>query len=232
MIIIIGRGHGGTRLISQTLAASGVFMGPTNDSGDMVPAIKMYMAASIAGSKVKQIDRYQWDFYPLVDSMPTQEYRSFVLSYIEPILQSESYQRGWKLPETILSFPWIVRMFPDARFIHWTRDPRDAILDYHLTDNLKKFNVPTMASSIMEKRIESWIYQRQIVDAMPPPSKMIHVRFEDFVLHQDRELFRLSNFLGIHLNKVKVLPEKVGEYKREKLVYAVSREILDKYGYT
>ena len=35
MITIIGRGHGGTRAISHTLMASGVFMGATiNESGD------------------------------------------------------------------------------------------------------------------------------------------------------------------------------------------------------
>ena len=38
LITVIGRGHSGTRAMSHTLSASGVFMGaPLNVSGDLVP---------------------------------------------------------------------------------------------------------------------------------------------------------------------------------------------------
>ena len=46
---VIGRGHSGTRSISHTLSASGVYMGePLNGSGDLIPAEENTLADSIA----------------------------------------------------------------------------------------------------------------------------------------------------------------------------------------
>jgi hypothetical protein len=48
MVTIIGRGHSGTRAISHTLSASGVYMGePLNNSGDLIPPQDMYDACRI-----------------------------------------------------------------------------------------------------------------------------------------------------------------------------------------
>ena len=50
-ITIIGRGHSGTRAISHTLTASGVFMGaPQNDAGDLLSVF-----AVLGGMIVEQI---------------------------------------------------------------------------------------------------------------------------------------------------------------------------------
>ena len=48
LITIIGRGHSGTRAMSHTLTASGVFMGePLNRSGDLLPPQDMYDACRV-----------------------------------------------------------------------------------------------------------------------------------------------------------------------------------------
>ena len=48
LITIIGRGHSGTRAMSHTLSASGVFMGaPLNVSGDLLPPEEMYDACRV-----------------------------------------------------------------------------------------------------------------------------------------------------------------------------------------
>ena len=48
LITVIGRGHSGTRAISQTLSDSGVYMGePLNKSWDLIPAGEMYDACRI-----------------------------------------------------------------------------------------------------------------------------------------------------------------------------------------
>ena len=45
LITVTGRGHSGTRAMSHTLTASGVFMGePLNTSGDLLPGDSMYEA--------------------------------------------------------------------------------------------------------------------------------------------------------------------------------------------
>ena len=49
LITIIGRGHSGTRAISHTLSASGVWMGePLNMSGDLLPPEAMYEASRLS----------------------------------------------------------------------------------------------------------------------------------------------------------------------------------------
>ena len=57
------------------------------------------------------------------------------------MLESTSEHTGWKIPETTLVFPWILRMFPDIKYIHWVRNPRDAMLNRHMTDNLNDFGI-------------------------------------------------------------------------------------------
>ena len=50
---IIGRGHSGTRAISHTLSASGVWMGePLNISGDLLPPQAMYQASRLIARHV------------------------------------------------------------------------------------------------------------------------------------------------------------------------------------
>ena len=60
LITIIGRGHSGTRSISHTLSASGVFMGePLNVSGDLLPPQKMYDACRVFAQYVKYLGNNQ-----------------------------------------------------------------------------------------------------------------------------------------------------------------------------
>ena len=50
---IIGRGHSGTRAMSHTLSASGVWMGePLNGSGDLLPPQAMYVPSHRHGVPV------------------------------------------------------------------------------------------------------------------------------------------------------------------------------------
>ena len=107
-------------------------------------------------------------------------------------------------------------MFPDARYIHWVRDPRDGLLGRHLTDDLADFGVPgDRADDAMERRAASWKYQVEIVRATPDPAHVIRVRFEDFVLRQEETLARLEAFLGFPLARIPVRPESVGRWRQQ-----------------
>ena len=215
LITIIGRGHGGTRAMSQTLVESGVYMGAQlNPSYDLVPAEDLYEACRVMARHVVHLGGLKWDFSKL-HAMPIDpEFTRLVESYLSSVLGSDSEKKGWKLPETTLIYPWIVRMFPEAYFIHWSRDPRDSILGAHLTDNLADFGIPYDATDDLRlKRAISWKYQREIVKATPPPLHTIDVRFEDFILDQERTLARLEEFLGIPVARIEVRPESVGRWK-------------------
>jgi len=214
MITVIGRGHSGTRAISHTLSQSGVYMGETlNPSGDMIPAQDLYEACRVMGAHVKYLGNLTWDFSRLHTMPLDSQFEKLVKSYLESVLNSSNPQKGWKLPETTLVYPWIIRMFPDTRTIFWNRDPRDCILGGHLTDNLSKFGIEgPEIENIFEQRAVSWIYQYQIVQSTPLPEKWIKIRFEDFVLDQEKTLEKLENFLEIPLVKIPVKQAPLGRW--------------------
>ncbi|MBN1935206.1 MAG: sulfotransferase, partial [Anaerolineae bacterium] len=129
LIIIIGRGHGGTRAMSHTLYASNVYMGALlNRSGDLVPPQDMYEACRVLASYVKWQDGLEWDWSDLLTMDIPQEFTDLIHAYLKSVLDSPDEHKGWKIPETTLCFPWIMRMFPQAKYIFWVRDPRDSIL--------------------------------------------------------------------------------------------------------
>ncbi len=216
LITVIGRGHGGTRAISHTLYASGVWMGDTlNGSGDLLPPGDMYAACRVMARYVEWKGGLEWDFSRLQAVPIPNEFKSLIESYLKSVLASKAAARGWKIPETTLVYPWIVRMFPEIRYIFWTRDPRDSIAGGHLTDDLADFGIGyPKTDDVFRRRAISWKYQYDIVRATPRPAQWIDVRFEDFVLRQEATLERLEKFLGIDLGRIVVRPDTVERWKR------------------
>ncbi len=250
LIIVIGRGNGGTRLMSETLSKSGVYMGTTNESGDLVPAEDMYAAVKIAGSFVSMEGKHQWDFSKLIAAEPPAEFIHLVNKYLFDTIVTDNKNIGFKLPETLLALPFIFKMFPNAYYIFWTRDVRDTISGNHITDNLADFNIPCEINTnqpskdsmpihplshliikpkrtIVDQRLESWIYQKQIVESIPRPDLFIDVKFEDFVLNQEETLNKISDFLSIPLVAIPVDQNQVGAYKNFGI--NIENSILDKY---
>ncbi len=215
MITIIGRGHSGTRAISHTLSASGVFMGaPLNESGDLLPPDDLYEACRVMARYVEHRGRLDWDFSRLFTMPIDPAFTRLVESFLSSVLHSSAPRTGWKLPETTLILPWIVRLFPDIDYIYWRRDPRDSILSGHVTDDLANFGVPyDRTEDERLRRAISWQYQYNIMEATPPPARRTDVRFEDFVLRQNSTLRHLEDFLGFPLEKIAVNPEAVGRWR-------------------
>jgi len=221
IVTVIGRGHSGTRIMSHTLSASGCYMGAQlNDSGDLIPAEDFYEACRLMARHVVHKGGLEWDFSRLHTMPIDPAFTRLVESYLSSVLTSEAENKGWKLPETTLAYPWIVRMFPDAYYIHWVRDPRDSIIGDHLTDDLSDFGVSyDKTDDIRLMRAISWKYQRELVRATPPPKRTIQVRFEEFVLAQDETLSRLEAFLGLPLAKVEVRRDPIGRWKTDEGVH-------------
>ena len=107
-------------------------------------------------------------------------------------------------------------MFPEIKFIHWVRDPRDCIRGDHKTDDLRDFGVAyPETDDIYERRAISWIYQYKLMQATPMPKNVIQIRFEDFVLNQEAILKELEAFLDIPLGRIIVRPDAVDRWKRD-----------------
>ena len=217
MITIIGRGHSGTRAMSHTLSASGVYMGAeVNGSGDLVPPEDLYEACRVMAPHVVHLGRHRWDFSRLHTIPIDPAFTRLVKSYLASVLNSDAPHKGWKLPETTLVFPWIVRLFPDIDYIYWIRDPRDCILGSHLTDDLSQFGIPCeKVDDVRLQRAISWEYQVELIKATPKPPRWQTVRFEDFVLRQDQTLVQLEAYLGFPLKKIPVDPTRIGQWKKD-----------------
>jgi hypothetical protein len=235
LVTVIGRGHSGTRAMSHTLTASGVYMGePLNKSGDLLPPECMYEACRVLAEGVRWVGELEWDWSGVLGAEIPQRFKELVDAYLTSVRESEAEHKGWKIPETTLVFPWIVRMFPEAKYIYWVRNPRDCIIGRHLTDDLSDFGIayPT-TEDLRLRRAISWKYQYDLVRATPRPRHWIEVRLEDFVLHQEETLARLDEFLGIRLARIPVIPETVGRWRGDPATnyYDFLAPAMRKYGY-
>jgi hypothetical protein len=142
LITVIGRGHSGTRALSHTLYASGVYMGDTlNASGDLLPPEAMYDACRVMARYVSWQGGLEWDFSKAIEADIPGEFTGLIETYLQSVLANTSPHRGWKIPETTLVYPWVARMFPQAKYIFWIRNPRDCILNRHKTDDLRDFGI-------------------------------------------------------------------------------------------
>jgi hypothetical protein len=235
LITIIGRGHSGTRAISHTLYTSNVYMGSMlNASGDLLPPQAMYEACRVAAKHVQWKGGLEWDFSALhTMDIPT-EFTDLLHEYLKSVLNDKSAHRGWKIPETTLVYPWIVRLFPEIKYIFWIRNPRDCILGHHLTDDLLDFGIPyPQTDDIRLRRAISWKYQYDLVKATPKPAHWLEVRFEDFVLEQEETLTRLENFLGIPLARIIVRPDSIDRWREDTGVnyFDFFAPAMNEYGY-
>ncbi len=203
--------------MSHTLSASGVFMGePLNNSGDLIPPEAMYEACRVMAKHVVYLGQNRWDFSRLHTVPIDLAFTRLIETYLASVSQSHAPHKGWKIPETTLVFPWIVRMFPEIHYIYWLRDPRDCILGEHVTDDLARFGIPyDKTDDIRQRRAISWEYQVELVKATPKPRHWMTVRFEDFVLDQERTLARLEKYLGMPLARIPVDPTRIGQWKSD-----------------
>ena len=131
-------------------------------------------------------------------------------------------------------YPWIIRMFPDIKYIFWIRNPRDCILSGHLTDDLGRFGIEYPAAEDERlRRAISWKYQYDLVKATPKPQYWLEVRFEDFVLKQEETLARLEDFLEMKLARIIVRPDAVERWRFDEGVnyFDFFAPAMQEYGY-
>ena len=187
-----------------------------NPSGDKIPPQKMYDACRVLAQYVDWEGGLSWNFSRLFSEEIPNEFTDLISDYLQDVLKNKSEHKGWKIPETTLIYPWIQRMFPDIKYIHWVRDPRDGILSGHKTDDLRDFGIQyELTDDIRKRRAISWYYQYQLMKATPEPKNLIKIRFEDFVLHQEEVLEKLEDFLGFPLGRIIVRKAPVERWKQD-----------------
>jgi len=173
----------------------------------------MYEACRVFARYVKYLGNMKWDFSKVLTMDPDPDFIKLIESYLFSVLSSNSEKKGWKIPETTLVYPWIQKMFPDAYYIHWVRDPRDCILSGHMTDDLNDFGIEyDKSDDVRKNRAISWYYQRELVRSTPAAKRQINIRFEDMVFEQNKTIERLEQFLNIPIAKIPMRTDSVGRY--------------------
>ncbi len=229
LIAVIGRGHSGTRAISQQIHQGGAYMGrQRNNSQDCpMPFRPLYQAARIAGS-LARLDKASglplWDFSALTHGPIPAEAKALLWEFLSALWEQPNRQAyAWKLPETTFVFPWLARLYPEALFIHWVRDPRDVISKNHGTDLLEQWGVehggPVGNNMNFKARAWSWIYQDQIVRHSAEVLGVKHVlpmTLEFWARNQGKAVEKLREFTGLQIKPLAVKPGVVGKWRGQK----------------
>lgn len=206
MIVVLGHGHSGTRVVSGMLAASGVYMGSFDPAFEHRSSLAHALyAAAKAGSMVKFTGKCSWDFTRLLDTEPPDDVVAALSAYLEKILKHEE-PKGWKLPENVLFYPWLTKLYPEAHYVWWQRDPRNVISYPHSMNKIRGLKTDSFKHDWIAQRCVSWAYSHEMLRATPQPKNLITVSYEDFVENQRAALDKLESFLGIALKEVGLRP--------------------------
>ena len=117
-IVLMGRGHSGTRVLAYAVQALGVNLGFTDRMASGDPEDKTFRRGLAKLSR-------RWD---VGDVPPERELRPFCkLVYRWHRQLQPTGPWGWKYPETYLMAPHVHAVFPRARYLHIIRDGRDVV---------------------------------------------------------------------------------------------------------
>ncbi len=205
MIIVLGHGHGGTRVIASVLARSGVFLGTINNTGDILPSAWGIQASRALSKNVVCTGPCSWDFSQVLNMSPSDTFVACVNLYLKS-LEGHDEPIGYK--QSAHLYPWLVKLYPDAHFVWWERDPRYVVSAPNLANRSVIYGVPTQFASdhSLDSSCVSWAYSSEIMRATPTPKNLMRIYYEDFVDDQTRELQRLSAFTGMTMTATVLRP--------------------------
>ncbi len=213
-IILIGRGGGGTRLLSEMAKSLGVFLGnDLNISFDSVEWVEKIYALAI--------EKITTDFQPSSqrDFFWRDEVRSHAMSILKEGGRKPSDMWGWKLPETTLIVPQIIECFPQARFVHLVRHPvtsccRRSHMTSRLDNPIGAVALPAAYDYIGRSRgkigtdpihihnAASWAYQVDIalsaLETISDANRNYLIKFENLCDNPAATLEELNCFLGLN----------------------------------
>ena len=109
------------------------------------------------------------------------------LSYNSVYQKEEALAIIDKLPRHSRYIPDLIKLYPNAKFIHLIRDPRAVVNS--IKKSFNKNNIPRIA--------QTWVNANKKIDESKNKQYFLTVKFEDFLLNPDKELKRIFNFIEI-----------------------------------
>ena len=247
-VVLLGRGHSGTRLLAWACRKLGLPLGfeedqATGNANDphFTETIKALALNNVGITRLEQIREGELS-----------RFHRAVAGYYARLGNPQGVW-GWKFPETYLITPSITKTFPHARYVHLVRDGRDLAFKSHLTDDPKRKwgnRILTLQNALMfphhVQAAISWALQVDTFDGFRPclaPAQVFALTFETLCGYPTTVMQQLCDFLHLPLTQpcVTSLTEqirlsKVGQYKENDpaLVSEVETRIaptLRRYGY-
>lgn len=126
--------------------------------------------------------------------------RSLLETLFAPVLKARNKSLlAFKTPADIRHLDTLLKLVPDAYYIHITRDGRDVAMSQLgkkgiFFDDLKEYRRLGFANLLRrwaewESRIRSLLYRED--------HRVVHVRYEDLIANPEHELRRITAFLGL-----------------------------------
>jgi len=206
-IILLGRGGGGTRILSSLTQDCGLFIGNNvNISGDCMDLVHtLYRAVCL-----KTLSNVDWQIQGIVPE---------IRDATAKMLDQGGWPQNWgfKLPESLLLLPELAQAFPNARYIHFKRDPLGTILRRsHMTARLDNhvgrvciraaydhFNLDraqALTDDNFSHMAVTTAHQLALVEThkkLIPSVHWLDISFEDALGDPQTQLNRMSDFIGL-----------------------------------
>ena len=247
-VVVMGRGHSGTRIMAWALEALGIRLGTlkTKTTGDCQDRRFTGIIKKLARRTLHLPATYP----PSRRDLKT--FQKAVHKYLEWMGDNKPAW-GWKFPETYLIGTIVDAVFPSARYIHMIRDGRDLAFKYHLTDDPNRGLGRTLLDHLdavdQPDHIQaalSWDFQVKRFDALADSlgDRLHTLTFEALCHNPLEEMERIASFLGVPMTtkcetylKDHVNPAKIAQFSNEDSakvaeVEKLIGETLDRYGYT
>lgn len=127
------------------------------------------------------------------------EPRSIYRIYTEMLMQAAE-RKGAKVimdkcQDSVNDYQQILDLFPDMLFLDVVRDPRAQVCS---------MNKSIIYDFMTEFNIKRWVESRKIVDKIyqEHPSKILTIRYEDFIQDHESTMRTICNFMGIGFDPV------------------------------
>lgn len=207
-VVIICRGHSGSRSIATFFTKNGFFFGNNmNVSMDKKPYNVMEGMSRYCINNCYKFKGL--DFNIKIDKTQLNHIKTILNNkYLYDILPV-SQNKGWKLTSTIFIYPLLVQIHPDFYYLWLTRSISKK--NEHSRGNANDRFLSNMGKIKKRNVIEkSWYMHYQIVKKTPKPKNFLHLKFEDFILDQETQVKRIEDWLEMKLpGRIKVYKDRI-----------------------
>lgn len=222
-VIIIGRGHSGSRAISQFLIDNGFFMGDElNITFDKGPFPQIDKLAKDV------MTYYKWSFNKLIlkkHPVGTERHKHRIIKYFSDICDSKHELKGAKNASITFIYQFLVNYFPNYYYLYWTRSI--SLKNEHRRGDWGDKQI--FGANNVE---QAWKSYYDLVKEVPQPKNFLHMRFEDFILDNEKSIEQLENWLDIKLdNRIKLFPERIFPDDHHNLKFEWLKPAMKDLGY-